>query len=256
MSEIQEEAFKIVGHEFLLSSPQQVAKILFQELGIRLPPSALSTMNINGLTTNEEVLSCIRSPIAEIILEFRKYLRLLTTYIDSISRKAKRRGNEYRVHSTWLLTDIATGRIQSIEPNLQNVPKGDISCIMPETHEKYTINVRDAFIAREGYKLISADYREMELRLLAHECGDPKLLEFFRDSSHDNLSNNNTSPTDFFKYLASHWLSKPMEFVDDHERQHVKTITYGAIYGIGKRFSYDLLLVALFSLLKRCKGTR
>jgi len=106
---------------------------------------------------------------------------------------------------------------------------------MPETHEKYTINVRDAFIAREGYKLISADYREMELRLLAHECGDPKLLEFFRDSSHDNLSNNNTSPTDFFKYLASHWLSKPMEFVDDHERQHVKTITYGAIYGIGAK---------------------
>lgn len=124
--------------------------------------------------------------------------------------------NRSRIYTNFLLTDIATGRIQTVEPNLQNMPKGDIKCREPKTQVEYFINVRSSFVARKSFLLMSADYETIELRLLTHVSDEPNLKQFFNQSEQG----------DFFKVLASNWKRKPVESISKEEREQVKGICY------------------------------
>jgi len=219
MEELTEEAHKIAGHEFLLSSPQQVGKVLYEEMGFANKSDSLSTSEENLLELGDH-------PIIHIILEYRKLSKMLSSYIENITSKCKEyKTDKFRVHCLMNLTDVATGRIQSIEPNLQNLPKGEVPIILSATNETFSLNVRKAFISGAGKVLISADYRETELRLMAHACADPKLIEFFR----------NKQDQDFFKWLGVNYLGKKLEDIDEKERKKIKGLVYACIYGVGAK---------------------
>ena len=204
IEKLQSEIYEIVGHEFNIASPKQLQEVLFNERGLKTGKKTKT-----GYSTNTDVLEELASqdPVPAKILEFRKLSKLLSTYVDALPALADKNG---RIHTTFIQTGTATGRLSSRDPNLQNIPVRD------ENGRK----IRKAFDAEKGKVLISADYSQIELVILAHLSKDKNLCQAF-------LTGN-----DVHKATASLIFGVSPEEVKPEMRRTAKTINFGVIYGM------------------------
>lgn len=208
IARLQEEIFMLAQHEFNLNSPKQMGVVLFEEL--KLPPLK-KTKKLGEYSTNVEVLNSLRSehPIVEKILAYRLWTKLLATYIEAIDDLID--AKTHRVHTQFNQMVTATGRLSSSEPNLQNIPV--------RTEEGRTI--RRLFEPGEGYDyLISADYSQIELRLLAHLSQDTGFIQAFLHHE------------DIHARTASEVFGVPLAEVTPELRRHAKAVNFGIVYGI------------------------
>jgi len=209
LDKLRIELYALAGAEFNLNSPKQLSEILFNKLN-------LSTKGLKktktGISTDSSVLEKLRTqhPIAELLLQYRMIHKLKSTYVDTLPTQVSKISG--RLHSRFNQTGTATGRLSSSEPNLQNIPI--------QTAEGRRI--REAFIAEPGYKLISADYSQIELRLLAHLSADKNLIAAF-DQGVDIHSK---TAREIFGLTAN---QEPTP----EQRRAGKTINFGVIYGMG-----------------------
>ena len=205
IGEKRDQVTAAAGHPFNLNSTQQLGEVLFEEMNL---PHGKKTSK--GYSTSVEVLEGLRFDAPEIIeplLRYRQLSKLNSTYVEGLLRLVDGKG---RVHSTFDQTATATGRISSSEPNLQNIPV--------RTEEGREI--REAFLPREGWVLLDADYSQIELRLMAHFSGDPVLIDAFRKGE------------DIHARTASEIFDVPPEWVTPELRGRAKAVNFGLIYGI------------------------
>ena len=202
--DLEKRIIQLAGHEFNINSTQQLAKVLFEELGLQA-----GRKTQRGYSTATETLEGLRGehPIIEDILAYRQVSKLLGTYIDTLPQMTDGEG---RIHSSFLQTGTATGRLSSKNPNLQNIP------IRSEDGRL----IRSAFIAGDGCRFLSADYSQIELVMLAHVSGDEELGRAFREGG------------DVHRYTASLIFDKKPEEVEPAERRIAKTINFGIMYGM------------------------
>ena len=199
--------YDIAGEEFNLNSPKQVAKILFDKLGLH---GGKGTKG-GSQSTSVEVLEKLadQNPVVQKILDYREKQKLLSTYIDALLAQVLPETG--RVHTSFNQAVTATGRLSSTNPNLQNIP------IRTESGRK----IRGAFIAPAGSLIVSADYSQIELRILAHLSGDPALIQAFVDDK------------DIHAQTASAVYGIFPEMVTPEMRRAAKTINFGLMYGMG-----------------------
>ena len=206
MVELEREAYDIAGKEFNLASPKQLQQILFEELNIpvikKTPKGAPSTA--------EEVLQelALEYPLPKLILEHRSLSKLKSTYTDKLPLMIS--PSTGRIHTSYHQAVTATGRLSSTDPNLQNIPV--------RTQEGRRI--RHAFIAPEGYKVVAADYSQIELRIMAHLSQDQGLLEAFSKGA------------DIHRATAAEVFKVELDQVSDDQRRSAKAINFGLIYGM------------------------
>jgi DNA polymerase-1 len=196
--------YRSAGVEFNINSPKQLSGILFEKLGLR-PVKKTKT----GFSTDEEVLRRLarEHEIPEMILSFRQLVKLKSTYVDAILGLVNPETG--RVHTSFNQTVTATGRLSSSRPNLQNIPvRGEMAA-----------RIREAFVSEEGFKLLSADYSQIELRLVAHMSGDPVLIDAFEKEE------------DIHTRTASEIFSVPPEEVTPELRRRAKAINFGSWTG-------------------------
>src|SRR5262249_16907766 len=170
VANLESEIYGHVGHEFNINSTQRLSEVLFGELHLEMDKRRRKTKTKTGhISTGSDVLEELRGthPIIDLILEHRQLQKLKGTYVDALQELVD--PNTGRVHTSFNQTGAATGRLSSSDPNLQNIP------IRTDTGKR----VRRAFIARQGEVLLSADYSQIELRVLAHMANDPTLMEAF-----------------------------------------------------------------------------
>jgi len=197
---------ELAGQPFNIRSSQQLSEVLF---GVLHLPRGGKTKG-GAASTSQEALEKLggKHPIIEAILEFRKLEKLRSTYLAPLPRLADK---ENRIHTTFNQTATATGRLSSSNPNLQNIPvRGPLGSRM-----------RACFVAASGKLLISADYSQIELRVLAHLSGDPTLLEAFRNNE------------DIHARTAGLLFDVPLDQVTPDMRRNAKTINFGIVYGMG-----------------------
>lgn len=201
---LEKKAHELAGGEFNLSSPKQLQKILFEDLKL-IPTKKTKT----GFSTDVEVLEKLAfvHELPAVILQHRELSKLLGTYVDVLPTLVH--SQTKRVHAQFHQTVAATGRLSSSNPNLQNIP------IRTDLGKK----VRKAFIAKEGFVLLGADYSQVELRILASMSGDEQLISAFRDGR------------DVHAQTASQIFSVPLKEVDGDLRRKAKAINFGLIYG-------------------------
>ena len=206
MLEIESESHKLGGQAFNMDSPKQIQEILFQKL--KLP--VLRKTPTGQPSTAEEVLQelALDYPLPRLILEYRSLSKLKSTYTDKLPEMIN--PDTGRVHTSYHQAVTATGRLSSSDPNLQNIPI--------RTAEGRRI--RQAFIAEPGYKIVSADYSQVELRIMAHLSGDPGLIKAFAQ----NL--------DVHRATAAEVFGVGPDLVTDEMRRHAKAINFGLIYGM------------------------
>ena len=200
---LTDEIHGIVGHKFNIASPAQLANVLYEERGLPKPGG-------KSVSVRAEVLQNLLPKggrLIEAILEYRNWSTLRNTFTKPMQSMADSRS---RIHTTFLQTGTATGRLSSREPNLQNIP------IRTEEGRK----IRDAFTPKDGAVFISADYSQIELVVLAHITQDRWLMEAFRNG------------LDVHRYTAGMIFSKPLDEVTSAERRIAKTINFGIIYGM------------------------
>lgn len=207
LRQLEEKAYDLAGERFNIASPMQVGEILFGKLKLN---SRAKRTKTGAYSTTEEVLLRHRDahPLVNLILEVRGLRKLLTTYVDALPTLVN--PSTGKIHTTFNQTVTATGRISSANPNLQNIP------IRTDDGRE----VRRAFIADEGCLILSADYSQIELRLLADLSDDPQLTEAF------------TSGLDIHRATASKIYHIPYEEVTDNQRRKAKTANFGTVYGI------------------------
>ncbi|MEE9583591.1 MAG: DNA polymerase I, partial [Dehalococcoidales bacterium] len=207
---LEAEIYNSVGHRFNINSPQQLGPVLFEELGL---PSSRRTKS--GYSTGALVLEELRGvhPMIELILEYRQLAKLKSTYIDAIPSLINSKTG--RVHTSFNQTRTATGRLSSSEPNLQNIPVRD----------ELGREIRQAFVAPPGSRLLSGDYSQIDLRVLAHLSQDPGLLQTF----HNDEDIHNATAVQLFGVAAGK--------VTPDMRRLAKTVNFGVIYGMS---SYGL----------------
>lgn len=207
LRDMENKAYELAGCEFNISSPMQVGEILFGKL--RIDPKAKRTKK-GAFSTTEEILEKYRSshPLVGLILDIRGLRKLLTTYINALPGLIN--PSTGRIHTSYNQTVTATGRISSTNPNLQNIP------IRTEDGRE----IRRAFIARRGDLFMSADYSQIELRLIADLADDESMIEAF------------LSGADIHRATAAKIYHIPLEEVTDDQRRHAKTANFGIIYGI------------------------
>lgn len=207
LKDMEHEAYQLAGKTFNISSPKQVGEVLFVDLGI--DPKAKRTKK-GFFSTTEEILESYRTahPIVELILKIRALNKLLATYINALPTLINPRTG--KIHTTYNQTVTATGRISSANPNLQNIP------IRTDDGKE----IRRAFIADQGDLLLSADYSQIELRLMADLSHDPDMVGAFR------------SGADIHQATAAKIYHTPIDEVTDEQRRHAKTANFGIIYGI------------------------
>lgn len=204
---LEEEIYKDAGHPFTITSPKQVGTVLFEEL--RLNDRARKSKT-GQYSTGEEVLEKLRDkhPIVGKILAFRALKKLIGTYIEALPKLINPKTGH--IHTSFNQAVTVTGRLSSSKPNLQNIPvRGD------DGRE-----VRKAFVAEEGCRFFSADYSQIELRIMAHLSGDRHLIQDFRDGR------------DIHAATAARIFKKPLEEITRDERRKAKTANFGIIYGI------------------------
>ncbi len=200
------EIHQMAGRVFNINSPQQLGKVLFEEMGLR-PPARYARSK--SVSTAAEVLEEMAAdhPIAGKVLEYRQLTKLKNTYVDALPALIDPRTG--RLHTTFNQTGAATGRLSSSEPNLQNIP------IRTELGRE----IRAAFVPREGWKLLTADYSQIELRLLAHMSEDPVLVEAFRNGE------------DIHTRTAAEVFGVPPLMVTPEMRRNAKAVNFGIVYG-------------------------
>jgi DNA polymerase-1 len=204
VEELEAKAIELAGEPFLLGSTQQVARILFEKLGLQAGRKGKT-----GYSTDTRVLRSIRSDheIVPVIEEWRELSKLLNTYLGPLPDLL---GDDGRLHTTFNQTVAATGRLSTTNPNLQAIP------IRTELGRE----IRSAFVAEPGHRLISADYSQVELRILAHVSGEPRLREAFARGE------------DIHAATASEVLGIPQAELTKDERNRAKAVNFGIIYGI------------------------
>ena len=202
---IEKEIYSLVGYEFNLNSPKQLGVALFEKLGL---PAKKKTKS--GYSTNAEVLESLRyaHPAVGLLLEYRQLAKLKSTYADGLQGCVAGDG---RIHSTFNQTEARTGRISSLEPNLQNIPV--------RTAEGRRL--RGYFTAPEGRVLCDADYSQIELRVLASIANDKNMIDAFK------------SGTDIHTVTASQVFGLPVDMVTPELRSRAKAVNFGIVYGIG-----------------------
>ncbi|KND50119.1 MAG: DNA polymerase I [Parcubacteria bacterium C7867-008] len=208
---VEKRIFKVVGHEFNISSPKQLGDVLFDELQLKAPGSKAQKKTSTGQrSTKESELEKLREhhPIIEDILEYRQIQKLLGTYIDNIPPLLDAEG---RIHPQFIQTGAVTGRMATTNPSIQNIP------IRTERGRA----IRHAFIAPKGFELIGLDYSQIELRLAAILSGDEKLGDIFR------------SGRDVHREVAAAVFGVIPENVDPEMRRRAKIINFGILYGMG-----------------------
>jgi len=197
--------FTIAGGEFNLNSPKQMGNVLFNKMKIEPPPFAKKTKS--GYSTSADMLEKIDHPIAKQIIEYRKLVKLKSTYVDGLLPLVDENG---RLHTTFNQTSTATGRLSSSEPNLQNIPvRGEVGA-----------ELRKYFIAAEGCKLVGADYSQIELRILAHLANDTAMISAFE------------SGVDIHTETAAKVFNVKIEDVTKEQRRKAKAVNFGIVYGI------------------------
>ena len=207
MREIEEEIYQLAGMEFNVSSPKQVGEILFDRLKIVEKAKKTKT---GQYVTSEEVLESLKGKhqIVEKILDYRGLKKLLSTYIDSLPELINPKTG--RIHTSFNQTVTATGRLSSSNPNLQNIP------IRNEDGKE----IRKAFIPDDGCEFFSADYSQIELRIMAHLSGDENMIEAFREEQ------------DIHAATAAKIYKTDISQVTREQRSKAKTANFGIIYGI------------------------
>lgn len=202
---LRREIWDLAGYEFVIDSPKQLAEVLFEKLG--LPPQRRTK---TGYSTDAGVLAALAPahPIAEKIVAYRELTKLKSTYIDALPRLL---GDDGRLHTSFNQTVAATGRLSSSNPNLQNIP----------VRTEFGRRIRAAFVpADRGDLMMSADYSQIELRILAHLSADDGLIEAF------------TSGADFHAATASRVFGVPLEELTPEHRRRAKAVNFGIVYGI------------------------
>ncbi len=194
-----------VGYEFNLNSPKQLAKALFEDLGL---PAKKKTKS--GYSTNAEVLEKLRNahPVVDMLLTYRTLSKLKSTYCDGLVKVIAEDG---RIHTSFNQTETRTGRISSTEPNLQNIP----------VRQELGRELRRFFHAKDGYVLCDADYSQIELRVLAALSGDPTMTDAFNNEE------------DIHRITASQVFDVPETMVTPLMRSQAKAVNFGIVYGIG-----------------------
>ena len=207
---LEEQAFQTAGQPFNLNSPKQLQEILFDKMGI--PTKGLKKTASGGISTNEAVLEQLAPdyPLPKIILENRSLAKLKSTYTDKLPEMINPRTG--RVHTTYAQAVAITGRLASSNPNLQNIPI--------RTAEGR--RVRRAFTAPAGSLIVSADYSQIELRIMAHLSGDKTLIAAFQHGE------------DVHRRTAAEVFGIAPENVSPEQRRYAKTINFGLIYGMGQ----------------------
>jgi len=205
IDDIEQQIYVCAGEAFNISSPKQLGAILFDKLGL---PSGKKTKT--GYSTNAEVLEGLigADPIIELVLNYRTLTKLNSTYAVGLLKVI---ADDGRIHTTYKQTETRTGRISSVEPNIQNIP------VRTELGREF----RRFFVAKEGYKLVDADYSQIELRLLAHISNDSTMIEAFK------------SGEDIHTITASQVFNQPVEWVTPEMRSSAKAVNFGIVYGIG-----------------------
>src|SRR5205085_6372116 len=213
VEELEARAYELAGEEFMLGSTQQVARVLFDEL--KLTPGRKGK---TGYSTDTRVLRTIRHehPIVEVVEEWRELTKLLNTYLGPLPTLI---GDDGRLHTHFNQAVAATGRLSTSSPNLQAIP------IRTELGRE----IRSAFVAEAGHKLISADYSQVELRILAHVSGEPKLREAFEAGE------------DIHAATAAEVLGKERATLTKDERNIAKKVNFGIIYRISSFCLYENL---------------
>ena len=204
---IQKEIFKYSKFEFNIASTKQLGEVLFDKMGIQGGKKGKS----GAYSTSSEILENLSyqgHEIAKFLLEWRQISKLKNTYTESLTQEVNTETS--RIHTSYSMASTSTGRLSSTNPNLQNIP------IRTEEGKK----IRNAFISEKGYKLVSLDYSQIELRLLAHIGKVNELKKAF------DLN------LDIHKETASQIFNKPIDKIDNNLRRKAKTINYGIIYGI------------------------
>ena len=207
IKKIEEKCFEIVGVEFNLGSPKQVGEILFDKLGIKggkKTPSGSWSTDADTLT----FLASNGNALPKLLLEWRGLSKLKSTYTDALPTFINKKTN--RIHTSYAMSSTSTGRLSSSDPNLQNIP------IRNEDGRE----IRSAFIAEEGSSLISADYSQIELRIIAHMANDNNLKQAFKEK------------IDIHSLTASEVFGVPLKDMNNEIRRRAKAINFGIIYGI------------------------
>jgi len=207
MVALEQEAYAIAGQPFNLGSPKQIGEILFGKLGLPVKKKTAS----GAPSTDEEVLQELAAdyPLPARILDHRSLAKLKGTYTDKLPLMVNPQTG--RVHTNYAQAVAVTGRLASNDPNLQNIP-----IRTPEGRR-----VREAFVAPPGHRIVSADYSQIELRIMAHISEDPSLLRAFADG------------IDVHRATASEVFGVPVPEVSSEQRRYAKVINFGLIYGMG-----------------------
>jgi len=206
LERVGERIFALAGRRFNVNSPKQLGEVLFKDLGLPVP---VKYGKGKAISTAQDVLENLAetSEVPRLVLEFRHLSKLKSNYVDSLPLLAD---SESRVHTTFHAAATATGRLSSVNPNLQNIP------IRTELGRE----IRAAFVVAPGTELLSADYSQIELRLLAHFSGDPLLKRAYQNNE------------DIHTLTASEVFGIPADAMDKETRNRAKAVNFGIVYGI------------------------
>jgi DNA polymerase-1 len=211
VKKLTKKIFKEAGEEFNIGSPLQLGKILFEKMQVQKESGTRVKKTKTGYATDVDVLEGLKGvPIADMLLDYRQLTKLKNTYLDVLPDLVH--PSDKRIHTSFNQTIAATGRLSSTDPNLQNIP----------IRSEFGRRIRGAFVPADSkHVLISADYSQIELRVLAHITEDPNLIETFNKDE------------DVHARTASLIFNVPMDQVTKTQRNQAKTINFGVIYGMG-----------------------
>ena len=206
LQRVGERIFELAGRRFNVNSPKQLGEVLFTHLGLPAPPSRGKG---KAISTAQDVLELLaeKHEVPNLVLEYRHLSKLKSNYVDALPLLAD---SESRVHTTFQAAATSTGRLSSVNPNLQNIP------IRTELGRE----IRAAFTAAPGTQLLSADYSQIELRLLAHFSGDALLTKAYAEN------------IDIHTLTASEVFGVAAETMDKETRGRAKAVNFGIVYGI------------------------
>jgi DNA polymerase-1 len=209
MADLEKQVYAAVGKTFNINSTQQLSSVLFETLGLTPPDRGRKTAS-GHYSTAAGVLDEMsgQHPVVDMILEYREYSKLKSTYVDALPAQIHPKTG--RVHTSYSQTGAVTGRLSSSDPNLQNIP------IRTELGR----HIRRGFIAGQGNVLVSLDYSQIELRIVAHMANDEAMLNAFRAGQ------------DIHATTAAAIFGVPLEAVTKEQRRHAKAINFGLIYGM------------------------
>ncbi len=211
LKKLTKKIFKEAGDDFNIGSPLQLGKILFEKMQVQKIAGTRVKKTKTGYATDVDVLESLKGvPIADMVLDYRMLSKLKNTYLDVLPTMVQ--PQDGRIHTSYSQVVAATGRLSSTDPNLQNIP----------IRSEFGRRIRGAFVPEDSkHVLISADYSQIELRVLAHITEDPNLIKTFKNDE------------DVHRRTASLIFGVPMDQVTSTQRNQAKTINFGVIYGMG-----------------------